>query len=417
MNVYYRRYVTGLLLSAYIFNQMDRAVFNLLMEPIARDLRLSDTKLGFLAGPAFVLFYAVVGVAIASCADRFNRVNIISISVALWSVMATLTGFAANFWQLVAVRIGVGVGEAGCTPPAASILADYFPPQDRSLAISVYMLGIPLGAIVSDLVAGWVNQYYGWRAAFWVSAPAGVVLALVIKSTLREPVRTNSLANGLADQDTPGLGAVIGTIWRRKALAHLVAGLVVMNTVFASTSWFSVMFIRRYGMSTGELGGWLAITSGAGGGLGIWLGGFLSAKAKHQRRQTLVLMWSSLFSCPLLFAVLLAPSKTMALVALLPASVAVSMYLGPSFSIVQELCDARSRATVVAVVIFLQLMGGGLIGSQLIGILSDAIAVSSHGQGLLWLMEACCLGALWAAAHFWQSARITTGRDSASRLA
>lgn len=161
----YRAFVLGMLVVVYVFNFLDRQIVTILAEPIKNDLGLNDTQIGLMTGLAFALFYTILGIPLARLADRANRVNIISIALVIWSGMTALCGMAQNFAQILAARIGVGVGEAGCSPPAHSLIADYFPPDKRASALSIYALGIPVGSILGLLAGGWIAELYGWRMA------------------------------------------------------------------------------------------------------------------------------------------------------------------------------------------------------------------------------------------------------------
>ena len=275
----YKRYVIGLLLVVYICNYVDRQILALLMEPIRREFRLSDTQLGFLSGPAFVLLYATMGIPIARYADRRNRVTIISLSIAIWSGMVMLSGFAGNFWHLLLARVGVGIGEAGCTPSAQSLISDYCSPIERTRALSIYLLGLPLGVLVSYLLGGWINQAFGWRMAFMAVGLPGLILAWLVKRTIQEPPRYRNDNTVAVTKTRVPIGVVFATLWRRRALRHLTIAFAIVGTVAASTlAWLPAFFIRTHGMATGELGTWLAPVTGIGGGVGIWLGGFLATR-------------------------------------------------------------------------------------------------------------------------------------------
>ena len=179
----YTHYVLGMLVVVYVFNFIDRQIFAILAQSIKTDLNLSDTQLGALGGVAFGIFYATLGIPIARLADRYSRVNIIAISLAVWSVMTSLQALAGNFWQLLVTRIGVGVGEAGGSPPSHSLLADYFAPGERASALGIYALGIPIGILLGNLAGGWINEFFGWRNAFLLVGIPGVLLAVVLKKT------------------------------------------------------------------------------------------------------------------------------------------------------------------------------------------------------------------------------------------
>ena len=184
-----RNYALGVLVVVYTFNFIYRQILSILLEPIKQDLGLSDTALCMLTGFAFALFYATLGIPIARLADRGNRRNIIAGALTIWSVMTALSGLAQNFWHLLIARIGVGVGEAGCSPPAHSMIADYFPAENRATALGIYALGIPIGILFGFIAGGWINEFFGLRVAFFVVGIPGILLAVLVRWSLREPER------------------------------------------------------------------------------------------------------------------------------------------------------------------------------------------------------------------------------------
>ncbi|MGB0820623.1 MAG: MFS transporter, partial [Parvibaculales bacterium] len=163
-----RHYALGILVVVYTFNFIDRQILSILLEPVKADLGLSDTAMGMLTGFAFAMFYATLGIPIARYADRSNRRNLIALALGIWSFFTALSGVAQNFWHLLAARIGVGVGEAGCSPPAHSMIADYYPAEQRATALGIYSLGIPIGIMFGLFAGGWINEFFGWRMAFFV---------------------------------------------------------------------------------------------------------------------------------------------------------------------------------------------------------------------------------------------------------
>jgi MFS family permease len=216
----YRRYVLGLLFVVYVVNFVDRSILNILLEPIKREFQPSDTALGFLSGVAFAIFYATLGIPIARWADRGVRRDIIALALFVWSGMTALCGLARTFPQLVAARIGVGIGEAGGSPPAHSILADYYPPERRGTAFAIYALGIPVGTAFGFFTGGWMAETLGWRSAFLLVGVPGLALALIVRLTLREPPRGHSEA--LRDTEpAPDSMTVMRTMWRLATFRHL----------------------------------------------------------------------------------------------------------------------------------------------------------------------------------------------------
>lgn len=323
----YKRYVTILLLIVYVFNQTDRAIFGFLMEPIKRELRLSDTELGFLAGPAMVLLYTVLGIPVARWADRSSRVNIISAAVALWSSVVMLSAAVGNFWHFALARVGVGVGEAGFSAVAQSLISDYHAPHERTRALSIFMLGITLGVVVSSLMGGWVNQLWGWRAAFIAAGLPGIILAALVKWTIQEPPRARASQTAAATaKDGPSLPSILSLIWRKRTLRHLAIAMGIANTVSAGVlAWIAVFFVRNHAMQTGELGTWMAVVVGGGGSAGIWLGGYLTSRYGDQDKRVMVRLMAAATALivPTSVIVLWCPSTALALVALLPFKIAL----------------------------------------------------------------------------------------------
>ena len=182
----YAYYVLGVLFVVTIFNYIDRQILSILLQPIKDDLKISDTALGFLTGFAFAVFYTFAGIPLARIADRWSRRSLIAISLATWSLMTAVSGLARGFTDLALARIGVGIGEAGSAPPGHSLLSDYFPPEKRATALSIYACGVYIGVGLGFWLGGWINDAYGWRVAFFIVGLPGVLLALVVRFTVRE---------------------------------------------------------------------------------------------------------------------------------------------------------------------------------------------------------------------------------------
>jgi MFS family permease len=406
----YKRYVTSLLLVIYVCNQTDRALFSFLMEPIKHDLGLSDSQLGFVAGPALAVLYTVLGIPIARCGDRSHRVNIMSAAIVVWSCVVVSFAAIGRYWHLVLAQVGVGIGEAGFTAIAISVISDYYSAaSERTRAISMFMLGIPIAGVVSSLAAGWINQAYGWRAVFLAAGLPGIFLALLLKSTVEEPPRYRLLSAGSASPDRPPLRAVFTTLWRQRTVRHLAIGQCLANIVICCTNWLPLFFIRDHGMATGELGNWFAVIAGVGGGAGIWLSGYMTSRfgAPDERIKVRLMAVATALIAPTLAIVLWNPSKELALLILIPCQALMFFFIAPTMSLVQALSAPSTRATMASVFIFIQVLAGGVIGIQLPGILSDVLTpiLGDGGLALRWSMTATSLLALWAAAHFWLSAR------------
>ena len=248
----YRHYMLALLTVVAVFNYLDRYVLSLAMEPIKQEFQLSDSELGFLSGFAFALFYAVAGVPIARWADRGNRNIVVSLTTGLWSVMLVLCGVVVNFSQLLLVRVGVAVGEAGCLPTAQSLVADNFNRSERPRAMAIYWSCYPLAVIFGFLAGGWLVEFYGWRITFIVIGVPGILLALLAKFTLREP---RLAQKNCAIAPPFSLTAVLTTLWQQRTLRSIIMAFVVSYFFTMGLSqWLPTFFIRSYGMSSGELG-------------------------------------------------------------------------------------------------------------------------------------------------------------------
>jgi predicted MFS family arabinose efflux permease len=285
----YRAFVLGMLVVVYVFNFLDRQIVTILAEPIKNDLGLNDTQIGLMTGLAFALFYTILGIPLARLADRANRVNIISIALVIWSGMTALCGMAQNFAQILAARIGVG--EAGCSPPAHSLIADYFPPDKRASALSIYALGIPVGSILGLLAGGWIAELYGWRMAFFLVGIPGIVLAALVKLTVLEPLRGMSDANQAGTPaEQPALGETLGTILRNKTIVHIAMGGAMTSFVgYGLGQWLPAHFMRLHDMGIAETATYFGLVLGVASAIGTVLGGTLADRLS--KRSTRMYAW------------------------------------------------------------------------------------------------------------------------------
>lgn len=399
-----RRYALGVMTAVYTLNLVDRGLINLFLEPIKRDLQLSDTQLGFLTGMAFALFYATAGVPIARWADRGNRVSIASLSIGLWGLTVMLCMFVTSYLQLVLARIAAAVGEAGCKPPTYSLIGDYFPQAaDRTRAMSIYWLGNPLATLLGFGLGGWLNEMYGWRTTFFLMGIPGLVLAVVVKLTIRDPrVEMDSLR----DHSTPSTKSVLATLWRKHSSRRLCLALILLYMMGSGLNpWYAAFMMRSHGMGTAELGLWLGILFCAGGVAGTLLGGYLSARlfADDERNQLRMSAVAVALFLPCLVAFVTLPRQSQALLALLPLIAAFSFFMGPTYALLQRLVPDNMRATALAVVLLLvNLIGMGL-GPQIVGFLSDELAPSFGADALRIAMLSISAVALWSSYYFWRA--------------
>jgi predicted MFS family arabinose efflux permease len=408
-----RQYLLTVLLAILAFNYVDRLALGVVLQDIKRDLKVSDTQLGLLSGIAFAFFYSVMGIPIARLADRGNRVTIISLTTALWSIAVALCGLAVSFGQLLLIRVGVAVGEAGCLPPAHSLIADYFPRAERPRAVARYMLGGPLSVVVGYFIAGWLNQFYGWRLTFILIGLPGFGLAAVAQLTLREP-RCDAPETGASSSvppGAPGFKEAWSALWANATFRHLLLSWSVTSFfAYGILQWQPAFFVRSYGISTGELGTWFAVIYGVGGLLGTYWGGeFASRRAAQNECWQLRGAAAIYVSFGLVSAcAYLAPTHYLAFGLLWVAAAGGAMVTGPLFATIQTLVPERTRATSVALMsLFANLIGMGL-GPLAVGVLSDALQPLVGAESLRYALLALCPGYIWGASHLWLASKTVT---------
>lgn len=410
----YKKYLLSLLTIILTFNYLDRWALGIALEDIKTDLQLTDTQLGILTGIAFTVFYACMGIPIARWADRGNRVTIIAFTTALWSAAVALCGAAGSFLQLLAIRIGVAVGEAGCIPPAHSLIPEYFNRAERPRATAIYMLGVPLSLAIGFLAAGWLNQLYGWRVTFAILGLPGLVLAALAKFTLNEPreataamiVKRSSQSAG--DVDEPSFKEVCMTLWISRAFRHLLFAVSIWYFFgYGLTQWIPAFFIRSYGLETGELGTWLGLIYGVGSGLGTYLGGVLAERfaAGKELLQLTACAMAFVFVAVIMSSTFLVRDLYQAFAALALVNFGGSMALGPIFATIQTLVLPRMRAMSIALLyMFANLIGMGL-GPLAAGALSDSLQPQFGEESLRYALVILCPGYFWAAWHLWCASR------------
>jgi MFS family permease len=401
----YKHYLLILLTIVATFNYVDRYVLSLAMESIKQEFQLSDSQLGFLTGFGFAAFYAVAGIPIARWADRGNRNIIVTLTTGLWSAMVALCALAGNFTQLLLIRVGVAVGEAGCTPPANSLIADYFERAERPRAMAIYWLCGPLAVVIGYLGGGWLIEYFGWRMAFIIVGLPGILLALLVKSTLREP-RLKQSARIVESQ--PSFKDVLVTLWRRQTLRYIVVAFTV-NYFFGLgfAQWVPTFLIRSYGMEVGEVGTWTALIWGGFGFVGIYLGGYLA------HRYALCKEALQLRCCAATFVVagffylgaFLSINPYQAIAFMSVAAVIGTLGSGPVFSAIQTLVDDQMRSITLAVIFLLANFIGLGLGPLAVGALSDLLAYAIGQESLRYALAAFVPGYAWVSFYYWKAAK------------
>jgi len=400
----YRYYVLGVLTLVYTFNFIDRQLLVILQEPIKADLGLSDTQLGLLTGFAFAVFYVVCGIPIARWADKGVRRSIIALSLTVWSLMTAVSGFAQNFTQLLLARMGVGVGEAGGSPPAHSMISDIFSPKFRATALSIYSIGIYIGILIGFALGGWIAEFFGWRLAFLVVGLPGVALALVLRFTVAEPIRGWSEGASGQVASAPPLGEVLRLLWSRRSFRYLAtAASIQAFIIYGIGNWLPSFFLRTHDISIGELGMWLALGSGIGGGAGSFFGGWITDRMGVKDARWYIWMPAILVMMviPVLYVLVMFNSLYLGLLLTAPYYFLTAAYLGPVLAVSHNLVGQRMRALTSAVLFFvINLVGMGL-GPLSVGMLSDFLTDAGSVAPLGYAMLTIGTGAVLLTGFFY----------------
>ncbi len=415
----YRAYVLSALLIVYIFNFIDRTIVNILTEPIKLTFGLEDWQMGLLGGPAFAVLYTFIGIPIARGAERYNRVVIIALATAVWSLFTALCGFAMSFMMLFLFRVGVSIGEAGCTPPAQSLIADYFKPSSRATAVSVYALGVPLGGMLASIFGGqlaglegaqfgaWINsvglgflfgdldwsQVEGWRIAFVVVGLPGLLISLIVWRTIKEPPRGYTDPAALQGLEKSSFKDALAVLSKKPAYRHVVFGATLASFVGYGVGQFTTSFLlRTHGLSIQEASLLYGIVLGIMAAIGVFASGWLADKMakRHPNSLSWLPAVGMAASVPLYAFGFLMENLWLAVPALMIAAMIHYFYLGPMYAVSGGVVDSRMRATSVAITLFVvNLLGYGL-GPPLIGVLSTFLkTVFLDGAGLGLTLEAC----------------------------
>jgi MFS family permease len=419
----YRSYVLVVLVIVYTFNFIDRQIIGILAVPIKAELRLSDSQLGLMGGLAFALFYTFLGIPIARLADRVSRTTIMTIALALWSLMTAVCGITHSFAQLFMARVGVGVGEAGGVAPAYSLICDYFPSKERARALSAYSFGIPIGSAVGIVLGGFITSLMSWRVAFFIVGLAGLVITPLLKLTVREPVRgamdlpPARVAGPIRSMPrAPSLLEVIVVLMRKPSFWGLSLGAASASMMgYGLFFWAPSFLVRSFHLSLLHA----SLTFGAlvlvGGLTGIWVGGVLADRYGEERRGMYALIPAMAFlaTVPFYVAGVLSTTLWISLAVLLVPTALGLVWLGPVLAAVQHLVPANMRATASALFLFINNLIGIGLGLTLIGIVSDSMRVRFGSESLryailagtgFYLLAACFL--LYASRHLrsdWQT--------------
>lgn len=434
------RATLALLVLIYTCNFIDRTILATLGQAIKLDLKITDTQLGLLQGLAFALFYTALGIPLARLSERVNRVSLISVCLAIWSAMTALCGVAANYWQLFLFRVGVGVGEAGCSPPAHSLIADLYPPRRRATALAIYSFGIPLGTMIGAVSGGWLAQNFSWRVALLVVGLPGIVLALLFRLVAREPVRGAMDPAGQAER-RPSVAETARHVFGNRAFLHITIGATLVGFVGYGTGTFAqAYFIRMFHLNYAEVGLAFGLVGGLSAGLGTLLGGVMGDWAgKHSRYwYALLPAIGLLIATPTYIIAFTRDAWMMAIWWMLVPGLFHYAYIGPTLGTMHNIAEPRMRAMATALFfVVVNLIGLG-VGPYATGAAIDfAIEQRFEGLGFANFVTLCPGGAappdagtalagacstasglgtrdgivvillvfLWAAAHYFVAAR------------
>ncbi len=429
-------WVLILMTLTYTSSFMDRTVLSIIQNPIKEELLLSDTQLGILSGFAFALFYSTLGIPVARLAERVDRRWLIAISLAVWSIATAASGLARGFVSLFALRVAVGVGEAGASPPAHSLITDFFSPERRGTAFSIYSLGVSIGVLLGSIAGGYIASAYGWRMTFVIFGVPGILLAILIPLTIREPRRGRLDPPRPHDEPLPSLGDVLRRFKAKPALFHSVMGAsVAAFGSYSIISFSAPFFIRAHGTSLPEAGIFLGLMGGLAAGIGIFFSGQITDRVSG--RDARWIAWipalGLVLATPLYMAGFLIPAKMLAISTLMLPAALQYLYMGPTMGLMHNLVTPRMRATTTAILyLSVNLFGMGL-GPPVTGFLSDrftamamkgdlaercqgaalmadAACRAASGTGVRWALVVSTLAFLWAAVHYMIAAR-TLRRD------
>ncbi len=402
----YRYYVLSIIFVTAVFNFIDRQILSILQEPIKIEFGLTDSQVGSLS-LVFTLFYVGLALPLAWLADKTIRRTMLAVCLSVWSLMTALSGVAQNYWQLAAARAGVGAGEAGGAPICHSMIADYFPPENRATALSVYAMGVPVGLMLGLVIGGVVAENLGWRLAFFVVGLPGLILAAVIMLTVKEPPRglSENIAQG---GDSPKLAEVFGYLWTLRSFRHLAVGAGLQAMVaYGTLQWFPSFFVRVHDYSVQDVGLVLGPLLGIAGLIGTIGSGVLADRLARRDRRWYLWMcaWSMAIATPFTALALIAGSPALAFVLYFIPMILGNTFIGVTGAVVQGLAPVRMRALAAATkTLVLNLIGLGL-GPFVIGFLSETFNQGDSGEGLRWAMLCLIAINIWAAVHYVIGAR------------
>jgi len=387
----YARYALVVLFLVAVFALIDRQIFGMLIVPIKVEFGVSDTWLGLASGPFFAFFYAAACIPIARLSDRGSRRTILAAGLFVWSLLTLLSGLATNFVQLLLARAAIGVGEAAGTPTAHALIADAFPPERRARALSVYTAGASIGVLLAYLLGGWIQERWGWQGVFFALGTPGVLLALLVRTTIREPRREHADGAPVAALSTRD---ALARLFAQPAYRFVLASFALHSLAYsAAVTWQPAYLARVHGMAPGRIGTFLGLGSASFMALGVLTGGIVTDRLARTDRRWLLRLpgFASLGYAPLALLFLFAPTPWLALVGLASSSFLTGISTPGMHTAIQELADASTRATAAATnLLLLTLIGSGL-GPPLVGVANDLLASSLGNDAVRWSLALAAL--------------------------
>jgi MFS family permease len=413
-----RWYVLLMMCLVYTLSIADRYVISTVLEPIRLELQLSDSSIAFLTGVSLALFYVTFGFPISWLIDRYSRRNIIAISLVAWSVMTTFCGLARNYWHLLLARIGVGVGEAGGTPGASSIISDYFPAARRPMALTIFSLGAPIGAWIGADIAGRWADAHGWRSVFLALGIPGVVAGVLVFLTVKEPRR------GCLDReescDTPSFMETMRFLWKQRSAVHMMmAGALTALWGWGLMWWTPAFLMRSYDLTAGQAGAVTGPIHLVGGTLAtVFTGWLMGRPVMADPRRIAWLMGAGIGIASVVSAVIYTThSLELSRILFWIFIPSIYFYIGPSFGLLNNLAQPRMRALFCATTLFVANVGNLVIAPQVVGLLSDWFAPNhiANAESLRLAMLCLVPTGFWATAHyFWSSRNIIEDQKRAT---
>jgi MFS family permease len=400
-----RWYVLIIMMLVYTISIADRYVLSTLLGPISKELKLSDTETAWLGLP-LALFYVGMGIPLSWLCDRTNRRNLLAASIAVWSFMTAITGYTRGYFDLLLARVGVGIGEAGGTPACNSIIADYFPADRRSMAMTVFALGAPIGAWLGSDIAGFVSTLHGWRAAFLVLGVPGIILALIIMITIKEPKRGR--LDAVKEDQAPTVIETLKFLWSQKSAVHAMTGSGLSAFWGWGLMWFTPLFLQRtYGMDEGQAGGmlgWIYLIAGIGASL---LTAWVVARPSFtdpRKIARLLAVVTALATVPS-FVAYYTRDLWLAQIMWWLFIPAIYFYIGPAFALCQNLAAPKMRAMAVAISLLIANVLNLIVAPSIVGGLSDFFDATGGGNADSLRLAQLILAptGLWAAWHYWRA--------------